>query len=927
MEEHNRKHCLPPQLLAKQERGKRHRWLKWLFPVTGLMALVWFLVRVIPKPSRATYPCQRVAFPLASGFIVWLTGAAVSLAAFRKAKLYFTRSRWLIGALCVAVSVGAAFFAMSGGLEKMVVGAPPNPNQPIGTARGINPGRVVWVWDPNATDWEGATDAARWWDNSSTNPGICESMLDEALLNLTGQTTVAAAWDAIFKNYNNSVGKGNVGYSAGEKVNIKLNLVNFHRATNLDSSGNQNGSFELYHNAVQLVLPLVRELVNVIGVNDADIYIGSSCDGVPNHIYEPVKAEFPDVHFTDYVGMTGRELAVKSTTDLIYWSKPATSWSEGIPTYYAACEYTINFAVLKAHGSNGITVCAKNHYGSLCRTPLNWWHDWPGGNAYMNLHQDLPNTAPGMGIYRNLVDLLGHPKMDGDTVLWLIDGLYSAPKESGNIVTWQMAPFNNDNPSSLFVSLDPLAIDSVAYDFMYNEWDPVNDPESYPHYDGADDYLHEAALLPNPPSGAFYDPDGDGNELTSLGVHEHWNNAADKKYTRNLGTGSGIELVKIVHDLGYIDDVADSDIVVKGTVTGTYKATQSSNDGYESIREILSSGSPSSQYSYLEHKWRIDVTGGTSVTFNVEAYKTISTDGDNFVFAYSTSADGTYTDMVTVTKTSDDDIAQSFVLPSSTSGFIYIRVRDTNRTAGNKTLDTIYIDDMYVESMLGALPGVTITESGGSTSVDEQGPTSDTYTVVLNTQPSATVTITVDPDIETQVNGNGAGNPIQLTFLTTNWSTPQTVTVTAIDDAEIEGNHTSTITHIAASSDPAYNGIPINSVVANVADNDAGPDIFVNDITMSWYSPKSNYYAARATVWIKDENTNNVSGATVTGNWSGATTGSSSGSTGADGKVTLESKSIKGGGTFTFTVTNVSATGYTYNPSMNVETSDSITAP
>jgi hypothetical protein len=104
-------------------------------------------------------------------------------------------------------------------------------------------------------------------------------------------------------------------------------------------------------------------------------------------------------------------------------------------------------------------------------------------------------------------------------------------------------------------------------------------------------------------------------------------------------------------------------------------------------------------------------------------------------------------------------------------------------------------------------------------------------------------------------------------------------------------------------------------------------DMYVYDITMSSYSPKNNYYAARATVWIKDQNTANVSGATVTGSWSGATGGSSSGSTGADGKVTLTSKSVKGGGTFTFTVTNVAATGYTYNPSMNIETSDSITAP
>jgi hypothetical protein len=38
--------------------------------LAGLASLVWFLVRVIPKPSRAFYPCQRAAAPLASGFVI-----------------------------------------------------------------------------------------------------------------------------------------------------------------------------------------------------------------------------------------------------------------------------------------------------------------------------------------------------------------------------------------------------------------------------------------------------------------------------------------------------------------------------------------------------------------------------------------------------------------------------------------------------------------------------------------------------------------------------------------------------------------------------------------------------------------------------------------------------------------------------------------
>jgi len=28
-------------------------------------------------------------------------------------------------------------------------------------------------------------------------------------------------------------------------------------------------------------------------------------------------------------------------------------------------------------------------------------------------------------------------------------------------------------------------------------------------------------------------------------VHEHWNNPADKQYSRNLGTGNGIEMLKV----------------------------------------------------------------------------------------------------------------------------------------------------------------------------------------------------------------------------------------------------------------------------------------------------------------------------------------------------------------------------------------------
>ncbi len=84
-----------------------------------------------------------------------------------------------------------------------------------------------------------------------------------------------------------------------------------------------------------------------------------------------------------------------------------------------------------------------------------------------------------------------------------------------------------------------MAIESVGVDFFAAE-------AGSRYMAGAvDDYLHEAALAHNPPSGIRYAPAGDGKRLESLGVHEHWNRPEQKQYSRNLGTGTGIELIKV----------------------------------------------------------------------------------------------------------------------------------------------------------------------------------------------------------------------------------------------------------------------------------------------------------------------------------------------------------------------------------------------
>jgi putative cell wall-binding protein len=137
--------------------------------------------------------------------------------------------------------------------------------------------------------------------------------------------------------------------------------------------------------------------------------------------------------------------------------------------------------------------------------------------------------------------------------------------------------------------------------------------------------------------------------------------------------------------------------------------------------------------------------------------------------------------------------------------------------------------------------GVTVTESGGSTNVQEGGPT-DTYSVVLNFAPSSNVTITPTPNAQITV------APPSLTFNSGNWSTPQNITVTAVQDGVPECQHVGQITHTATSSDLNYNGIAVAVVNPQITDIVCpGPGVAVsqtdNATTLSEVGPTSDLYS------------------------------------------------------------------------------------
>src|SRR5436190_139325 len=92
-----------------------------------------------------------------------------------------------------------------------------------------------------------------------------------------------------------------------------------------------------------------------------------------------------------------------------------------------------------------------------------------------------------------------------------------------------------------------------------------------------------------------------------------------------------------------------------------------------------------------------------------------------------------------------------------------------------------------------------------------------TFTVVLNTQPAADVTIALTSSDTTE----GTVSPATLTFTPVNWATAQTVTVTGVNDPVVDGTITYTIVTAATSGDPTYQGIVVADVTVTNTDNDA----------------------------------------------------------------------------------------------------------
>jgi Abnormal spindle-like microcephaly-assoc'd, ASPM-SPD-2-Hydin len=151
---------------------------------------------------------------------------------------------------------------------------------------------------------------------------------------------------------------------------------------------------------------------------------------------------------------------------------------------------------------------------------------------------------------------------------------------------------------------------------------------------------------------------------------------------------------------------------------------------------------------------------------------------------------------------------------------------------GTGSYVTLAFNDTTLDSpgFTNATPGVVVTQSSSRTVVTEGG-NSDTLQVVLNSPPTANVTVNIivtdgqtTPSISTLTfTPTGGANP---------WNIPQTLTISAVNDTTVEGNHSSTLNFASTSTDATYNGISVAPITATVIDNEGTQltQILINEL-------------------------------------------------------------------------------------------------
>jgi len=151
-------------------------------------------------------------------------------------------------------------------------------------------------------------------------------------------------------------------------------------------------------------------------------------------------------------------------------------------------------------------------------------------------------------------------------------------------------------------------------------------------------------------------------------------------------------------------------------------------------------------------------------------------------------------------------------------------------TSGGRSLTNLTRTDWLNEIPIGwryaPRPGITLEPAEGLVTTEAGG--ADTFSLVLDTQPTAPVTVGLSSDDLSE----GVVSPVSVTFGVDNWDIAQTVTVTGVDDADADGDVAyAIVTAPAVSIDPDYDGLDADDVAVTNCDDEATPGPSVDAIS------------------------------------------------------------------------------------------------
>ncbi len=141
----------------------------------------------------------------------------------------------------------------------------------------------------------------------------------------------------------------------------------------------------------------------------------------------------------------------------------------------------------------------------------------------------------------------------------------------------------------------------------------------------------------------------------------------------------------------------------KGSISGTYSALRLTDNYTERLTEVSSGGKPRNRTGVLQHIWQFNLQSGNAHTLKLVGSASTSNSNDNYQILFST--DGVNYTHAFVINAGDSGEYQS-LLPAGYMGPLYIMARDTDATAGNKSYDTLTVDQLVVltENVLGDPP-------------------------------------------------------------------------------------------------------------------------------------------------------------------------------------------------------------------------------